>query len=147
MTMTMATTRIASDQPAVRLPTVRLVSAVVVAGALAAAGWWASAALLAGDQVEPRLAIAAWAVVAGCTVAGVLAIGPWKPRPVSRWITMWLAQTVLRMLLTPIVAFVVARAGAIDLMSLAVPLGITYLAAVVCEALVVSRFLKSWAAA
>jgi hypothetical protein len=142
-----ATTRPATDQPAVRLPTWRLFAAVIVASALAAAAWIGLATLIGGSRLDSDLAVPALIIVVLCTVVAVIAIQPWKPRPVSLWITMWLGQTVLRLTITPVAAFIAARVWSFDVMALAVPLGITYLAAVVCEALVVARFLKDPGAA
>lgn len=71
------------------------VAVVAVLVSAWAAGHWADAAA----------AGALGAGVSGVTaLAGILILRPGKSRPVSDWLTVWLAATVVRLLATPLLA-------------------------------------------
>ena len=115
----------------------------VAIGVPAALGllWWMAATL--GPWPE-----AAWAgvggagVTAAATLAGTLIMGPWKRHPVHHWMTMWLAGVVVRVLVAPILAFLLYSAAPLGLAPLGLSIGLTYLMTILSEAALLSRHLQ-----
>jgi hypothetical protein len=129
--------------PALSLPTGRLLATLLGACVLVGGGWAAVVAATGGEPGLARSGLLGGGIVAVCSTAGLLAIGPWKQRPVPLWISLWLGQTVVRLLLTPLVAWLLySAAPATAPMPLAVAVGLTYLVAVVSEATVLAGYLK-----
>jgi hypothetical protein len=97
---------------------------------------WPAGTLLSG--------VLGTAVVAAFALAGIILIRPWRDRPVSEWMTWWLALTVFRVLLTPVGAWVLysAASSGLNPKAFALAVGLTYLTTVVAEALVVSVHLR-----
>jgi hypothetical protein len=134
----------AGDGSRVRLPAGRLVAWMAFT-AMVVAGLWSAAVTIRslGPQVfaTGMLGIAVVTVIA---IAGVLVMTPWKPRPVVDWMTMWLAGTVFRMLVTPIAAFLLysALSHALAVKPLVLSVAATYLCTLLVEAAVVARHMK-----
>ena len=78
------------------------------------------------------------------SMAGVVLMTPWKPRIVADWMTMWLAATVFRVLVTPLAAFLLYSAASSVLAAkpLALAVASTYLVTLFVEAAVLSAHLK-----
>ena len=132
-------------QVPVALPTRSLLLAVIL-GSIGAAVAFVVTAWSLGAEPWARAGVFGGAVVMACTTLGLLAISPWTPRPVPMWVSMWLGQTVVRLLVTPVVAYLVYSAASVPLMAFASAVGACYLAAVLIEAKVLTRFLMTRAA-
>lgn len=131
----------ANDQP-VTLPGAALMLALAGASAVTGGAWALVAAILGKPSSIVLVGPIAAAAVTTCTVAGVLVLTPWKPRPVSMWINMWLAQTVARLFVTPVVAFLLYSAARLPTWPLIMAIGLIYLTAVTSEAGVLAMYLK-----
>lgn len=105
----------------------------MVAGGLGVATLWAILAPMWGYEgwaVSLRAAIAVLPV----TLLGWVIVAPWKSRPAVDWITIWLAGTVIRLLLTPLASVAIyslAPCGSREQFVGAV--GACYFATVLCE--------------
>lgn len=126
----------------VTLPTRQLLLSVVLSS-LVAGGLVSLLGVMMGWADWDRAGIWGGVLVAICTAGGVLAITPWKPRPMTMWVAIWLGQTVVRMLVTPAAAYLLYSATSIRPMALAAAVGSCYLAAVVVEARVLTRILAT----
>ena len=117
---------------------------MALAAMLVAALW--SAAVAVGTLGTPTLTTGMMGIVitAFIALAGVLVMTPWKPRLIADWMTMWLAGTVFRMLLTPIAAFLLysAASHALAVKPLVLSVALTYLCTVLVEAAVLARHMK-----
>jgi hypothetical protein len=89
-----------SAELALALPTGRLLLIPAVACLLVGAGW-AGVTMLVGGALQAALgALLASASAAGAAVVSMLAIGPWRRRPLIRWPFVFLVGTLLQTLLT-----------------------------------------------
>jgi len=99
-----------ADEPEIALPTMTLIAAQIVAG-IAVTLLWTGIGVLMGD---PKQFAAAGAVGAGVitaaaavtTIAGV----PWIPKPASTALLAWLGCSVLRMIVSTGVLFLLYSA-------------------------------------
>lgn len=95
-----------------------------------AAGHWADAAAVG----------ALGAGISGVTaLAGVLILRPGKSRPVSDWLTAWLAATVVRLLATPLLAGSLYSALSLPGRAFMLSVAGTYLACLLAETLWFAR--------
>lgn len=90
----------AKPEHIITLPTAPLVL-IPAAGCILVAACWAGVAWLLTGRVHPATgALLAGAAAAGAAMISMLAIGPWRARPLTRWPFVFLAGTLLQMLLT-----------------------------------------------
>jgi hypothetical protein len=92
--------------PAFSVPTGRLVAALAVAWVVDALGCGvlALADLPTGQGIETALGAAVGGGVAiVVSAASIFAFAPWKPRSALAWQTIWLASTVIRLTVTPLI--------------------------------------------
>lgn len=134
------TAQTASDnEPTLALPTLRLVAAVFGTCAASALLWMGAVALGPWGR-DVMLAGPVGALAVALTgAAGVLVMAPWKTRAISAWCTMWLAATVLRMLLTIAAAFLLYSATPLSPEALCLAIAAAYLLALLSEAGVVAH--------
>jgi hypothetical protein len=130
------------SEPVIALPTARLLVVTVVACTMAGAGSSLIAQLAWPGEGLAMVGPAAATVVALAMVGGLLAVVPWRPRPIGLWPTLWLASTVLRMLLTPILAYLLYSATPFGAAALAINVVAAYLLALAGEVIVLAGFLK-----
>lgn len=128
-------------EPVTALPTRRLLATVVVA-ALAAAGAWALAVIAAGRPEIVREGVAGATLVALVSAGSVLAIRPWTARALGDWAGPWLGGMLLRLLLTPAVAWLVYSAAPLSLVPLMLSVAVTYITVQISEAAAVALYLK-----
>ncbi|MHC4082814.1 MAG: hypothetical protein ACYS15_02790 [Planctomycetota bacterium] len=129
-------------EPSLALPTWRMLLTVAAGTVAAVVGWWAVTSIVAPGR-DVLVAGAAGAVaVAAVSVLAVLVIRPWRTRPVSAWINWWLGAMVLRILATPVVAYLLYSATALSLTPLMLSVAATYLVVQVSEAAAVAHYLK-----
>ncbi len=141
-------------EPRMRLPAAAMVLAVLGAGIVAAAvaAWLTGRIAVAPAAPAPGAVDAAVAApdpirssVLGSTVsvavalAGILVLMPWKTRPAGTWATLWLAGTVGRLLITPLVALAVYSATPVGMDPFLLSLAGTYLACLAAEVAVSAR--------
>jgi hypothetical protein len=143
----MTTPSAQSQEPTLALPTRRMLLAIAAASVATVLGWaalgWTAVASVAMPQREVLVAGASGAaVVAAVSITGVLVIRPWRTRAVSAWTTAWLAAMVLRLVVTPAVAYVLYSATALSLTPLMLSVAVTYVIVQVSEAAAVALYLK-----
>ncbi len=136
----------ASGEPFIALPTRRLLLAVCAAAAATALMWAVVATAIGpiGQNPGPQIVegAAGAAVVAVVGILGVLLIRPWKKRAMSSWTTMWLAATVMRLLLTPALAYLLYSAAPLSLTPLMLSVAVTYVIVQSSEAAALALHLK-----
>ena len=133
----MTTTATQVNEPSLKLPTWRLVITGVVTAFVVAVGW----AVMAPGVYMAEGAVGA-ATVAVLSILSLLAMGPWKTRPVSTWTTAWLAALVARLFITPALAFVLYSAAPLSLAPLMLSVAATYVIVQISEAAALSLYLK-----
>lgn len=143
----------------IRLPAAALVGAALGAGILAAAiAAWLSARLAGGGSAAAdavpgadaasegaaaaeiiRSSLLGSGVAIAVTVVGILILMPWRTRPAGTWATLWLAGTVGRLLLTPLVGLAVYSATPVRTDVFLLSLAGSYLACLAAEVAVSAR--------
>lgn len=78
-------------------------------------------------------------VVAVVAALAIVAMTPWRPRPMIDWMTWWLAGTVVRLLVTPAGAFLLYSAARLEAEPLTLSVAMTYLVTVLTETAVLAR--------
>ena len=127
-----------TKEPTFALPTVRLLMSVALSAALAGAGWVA-VTLALGQPADVQ-----WAGLMGAVVVlivgllGVLAMAPWRARPASTWMTLWLAATVLRMLAAPALTFLLYSATPLNAVALTLAVAVAYLIVLLTETVTIA---------
>jgi hypothetical protein len=137
------------EEPTLSLPTGKLLATVLLAGLGTAGLWWlllrAGLGLAlgvpagAGELVDGLVGIG---LVLAIALVSVVVMTPWKTRPMSAWMNLWLAGTVLRLLLTPPAAFVLYSAASFGAAALTLSVAAAYIAILFSEAIVLSLHLK-----
>jgi hypothetical protein len=127
------------------LPAARLVWAVVTAAGLIGSGWM-GATIVLGQPVEVQWAgLIGAGVVLVVSVLGILAMAPWKTRPASMWMTLWLAGTLVRMLAAPALTFLLYSALPLNAMALTLSVAVAYLFVLLTETAVIARHVSKTA--
>jgi hypothetical protein len=129
-------------EPSLPLPTATMLVTIAAGSAAAILAWAAVAAVVAPGRAVLAAGAAGAAVVAAVSVLAVLVIRPWRVRPVGAWINWWLGALVLRLLLTPAVAYLLYSATALSLTPLMLSVAATYVVVQVSEAAAVAHYLK-----
>ena len=130
------------SEPSIALPT-GLLLASVCGSAMATSFGWLAVVWVGGFGWEVGVAgPAGAAVVAGVGVVAVVAMQPWRSRPVISWVTIWLAAIVGRLLLTPAAAFLLYSAAPLGGTPLLLSIAITYVIVQVCEAAVLAMHVQ-----
>jgi|SRR5688572_926670 len=130
---------VTSNEATFALPTLRLLMSVALSAALSGAGWVA-VTLALGQPVDVQ-----WAGVMGAGVVlvvcllGVLAMAPWRARPTSTWMTLWLAGTVLRMLAAPALTFLLYSATPLNAVALTLAVAVAYLIVLLTETVTIAH--------
>ena len=130
------------------LPTGSLLVSIIVSVLLVAGGWATAASSMKadGDGGVFVTGMVGIGVVGVMSILGVVVMTPWKSRTIIDWMTMWLAGTVFRVLVTPVAAYVLysALAPRLSAKPLALSVAITYMIALFVEAAVLSTYLKRY---
>jgi hypothetical protein len=138
----MSTPAADTKEPSLALPTWRMLL-TIAAGTVATFMGWA----VVTSIIEPGRQIlvaggAGAAVVAATSTLAVVVIRPWRTRLVGDWINWWMGSLVLRILLTPAVAYLLYSATALSLTPLMLSVAVTYVVVQVSEATAVAHYLK-----
>jgi hypothetical protein len=128
-----------TNEPVLSMPTSRLVMGVLIAAGLTGAAWVGICLVIGQTAAIQAAGLVGAGVVAVVAAIGIVATTPWKTRPVTGWMTMWLAGTVIRMLATPAVTFLLYSAIPLNAMALTLSVAIAYLVVVLTEATIVAR--------
>lgn len=110
----------------------RLVLLAMIISGCAAGLAWSLLAPLAGWEGW-RLGMAAVASVVPVALLGWMVTAPWRPRAAIDWITIWLAGTVIRLLLTPLAAISLYSLTPCDTRQFVGALGGVYFAVLLAE--------------
>ncbi|MEE8155177.1 MAG: hypothetical protein V3T53_09525 [Phycisphaerales bacterium] len=141
-TMSITSPAPATKEPIIALPIGRMVGSIVGLSALTYAGWLA-VVWLGGFGAEAVAAgLAGAALVAAVGVAAALLMRPWRPRPLSSWVTWWLAGIVGRVLVTPAVAYLLYSATSLSGTPLLLSVATTYVIVQCGEAAALALHIK-----
>lgn len=142
-TMTIpAATSPMSDEPAIALPTGRLLAAASGA-AIAVGGGWVVVALIVG-AAPPMVRVGLWsaAIVMVAMTAGLLVIAPWRTRPIGLWMSLWLGGTLVRLIVAGGLAYVLYSATQVSEWSVLAGVGGAYFLALISEVIVLAGYVK-----
>ena len=132
----------ATKEPIIALPIGRMVGSIVGLSGLTYVGWLA-VVWLGGFGIDAVAAgLAGSALVAAVGVAAALLMRPWRPRPVSSWMTWWLAGIVGRLLVTPVVAYLLYSATSLSGTALGLAIVFSYFLALLAEWVVLDRHIN-----
>ena len=125
------------------LPTRAMLLSVLAPPLVISVAWCIAALLgaLPAATVSGIIGAAAVAVVAG---AGVLIMTPWRPRPVADWMTTWLAATVFRLLVTPVLVYLLYSAASpgLAVKPLVLSVASAYFVTLLTEAVILSSHIR-----
>ncbi|MCZ6836727.1 MAG: hypothetical protein O7G85_13200 [Planctomycetota bacterium] len=125
------------------MPTKRLIVAVLV-GAIASSLIWMLVVSIASLSRQTMLAGPVGAgLVAFTTLLGILVMSPWQTREISLWWTMWLASMVLRLLLTPALAFLLYSATSFSPEAMCLAVAASYFLTLGAEVVVIQNHVSS----
>ena len=122
-----------SNEPTFALPAGRLVVSVALAAAIVGCAWVAIAILLHQPGDVQWAGLAGAGVVLLVNVLGILAMAPWKARPASTWMTLWLAGTLVRMVAAPALTFLLYFSAPLNAMTLTLAVALAYLVVLLTE--------------
>lgn len=128
-------------EPEIAVPGRPFVAACALTPLVGGALWAVGATGLGYSREIVATGVAGAAVVLVVSLATVMVVSPWKRRPASMQMTMWLAGTVMRFLATPALAFLLYSAAPLDGKALTLSVGVVHLATLITEATVMSRLL------
>jgi len=129
-------------EPSIGLPAGWMLAIAIGVPALLGAVWWVTCTVGPWSSEVATAGVAGAAVTAVAAVAGTLIIAPWKVQPIGLWMTLWLAGVVVRLLIAPVLTFLLYSATSLRLVPLGCAVGLTYLATLLVEAAMLSRYLN-----
>lgn len=138
----MGPTATTTGEPAIPFPTGRLLAAIVGASLLTAAGWLAVVRVGGLGEGAPAAGAAGAGLVALVCSAVLMALRPWRSRPVGVWVNLWLGATVARLLLTPALAYLLYSAAPLSGTPLLLSVATTYVLVQLCEAAVLALHVR-----
>ncbi len=130
------------DEPSISLPAGAMVGLALGVPAAMGLVWWLVARVGPWSDAFAWAGVCGAAVTAAATLAGTLIIGPWKRHPVHHWMSLWLAGVVVRLLLAPVLAYLLYSAAPLGLAPFGLSIGLTYLLTILSEAALLSRHLQ-----
>ncbi len=139
--MTTPTTRDGDSEPLVTWPTARLVMVTAGVPVLCGAIWALCGRLGGGPGIAPAGAAGA-ALVGVFSLAGALAVAPWKARRLSTWASIWMGGSVARLVLLPLATALLYSATSFGLAVLALAVGLTCFLTLLAEAVVVALHVR-----
>ena len=127
-----------SNEQSIALPAARLFGTVLGVVAICVLGWLAIATLGGLSGPVEKSGIAGAAVVGAVAMLSLVILAPWKSRPFSAWMTMWLAATVARLIITPLATFLLYSVTAFDATALTISVAASYLLVLLAEVIVLA---------
>lgn len=131
-----------NQEPSIILPTQKLLFAVIAACSIVSALWILITWILGSERLIILAGPVGACIVLTTSSLGVLVMNPWKSREISMWGTMWLAATVLRLLLTPSLTFLLYSATTFQGPALGLAVVSSYFAALMAEWVVLERHIS-----
>lgn len=128
--------------PAITLPSAMLLTVVPLTALIVGLLWYIFVISTSGDVSNAVAGPAGAGVVAIVALLSVLVMTPWKARPMDLWMTFWLAGTVVRLLITPLGAFLLYSATPLPANALALAVALAYLVTVLTESVVLARHVR-----
>lgn len=122
-----------------KLPTAQLMVLVPLSALITGGLWAAIISMLGYDTATITAGAAGSAVVAAVMLISVLVLTPWKSRPMDLWMTVWFGGLVLRLVATPVGAFLLYSATSLPAEPLALAVATAYLVTVLTETAVLAR--------
>lgn len=116
-----------------------LLTVVPAAALVTGLAWYAVTRLVGPWQDAALTGLMGAIVVAAVAAVSVVAMTPWKRRPMADWMSWWLAGTVVRLLVTPACAFLLYSAARLEAEPLALSVATAYLVTVLTETAVLAR--------
>ena len=129
-------------EPIAALPTGTMLAAAC-GGAITTAVLWGLALLvIPAAQGTLPTALAAIGLVLVIYIATTMMITPWKPRRMGDWMTFWLAATVVRLLVTPVAAWVLYSAALLEVRPFGLAVALCYVLCLFLETGTIAWFLN-----
>ena len=120
----------------------RLIGTIAGVAALSASAWLAAPRLGPWDAEVAVAGVAGAVLVGALAIVALLAVWPWKMRPMSTWMNLWIGGTVLRLLLIPAATYLLYSATSLSATALALSVGLTYVLTLFAEAAVLALYVR-----
>ncbi len=129
-------------EPIMPLPARPMFAAAVAGGVTTVLLWLAGASLFESMQAGLPTALAGVGTVLAIYLATTAMLTPWKPRRMGDWMTFWLGVTVLRLMVTPVAAWVLYSAALRDVRTLGLAVALSYVLCLFLETGTLAWFLN-----
>lgn len=133
--------------PVTALPAARLVAWSSGAAALAGLAWFGIALIAGFGSGDALVGLWGAAIAAVAMAVGLLVMAPWIARPISMWMTLWLAGTLVRFAIGLGLSWVLYSATSVSPWALLAGAGGCYVVALVTEVIVLAGFVNRTLAA
>ena len=120
----------------------RLIGTIAGVAALSASAWLAAPRLGPWDAEVAVAGVAGAVLVGALAIVALLVVWPWKVRPMSTWMNLWIGGTVLRLLLIPAATYLLYSATSLSATALALSVALTYLLTLFAEAAVLALYVR-----
>jgi len=130
-----------AEQP-VTLPTGTLLIVATACSVLAASGWAAGCFTLGKDTAFAMSGVVGALVVGACSIAAILLMQPWNPKPLYRWPMVWIACSMGRLLATLALGLLLYSATPFGTRSLWMGIVVAYAVTLVGETRVYASHMK-----
>ena len=128
-----------ADEPSVAWPTWRLLGAIALVAVVAVTAWAVAAWLGPWGPGVFAAGATGVAIVAVVTAASMLALVPWKARPISSWMQWWMGGSLMRLIVVPAVTYLLYSAASLSAGALMLGVGLTYVLTLFAEAVVLAH--------
>jgi hypothetical protein len=129
-------------EPSMALPVVRLAAWPAAAAAIVGLAWFVVALIAGMGLDEAMIGLFGAGIATIAMTAGLLIIGPWIARPVSMWMSLWLAGMMVRFVVALALAWVLYSATSAGPWALLAGVGGCYFAALLTEVIVLAGFMN-----
>ncbi len=131
-----------TEEPVLAWPGWQLIGTIAGTASLSAGAWLAAPRLGPWDSGVAVAGVAGAVLVGGLTIVALLVVRPWKMRPLSTWVNIWIGGTVLRLLLIPAATYLLYSATSLSATALALSVALTYLLTLFAEAAVLALYVR-----
>jgi len=129
------------------LPFARLAGWSSGAAALAGIVWFGVAKIAGFSGGDASIGLWGAVIASAAMTCGLVIMGPWVARPVSLWLTLWLAGTLVRFAVALGLSWVLYSATSVSPWALLAAVGGCYVVALMTEVIVLARFMNRTLAA
>lgn len=130
-----------SKEPRIALPAGLLFTVMPLLTLALAGAWWLLAARLGFTSSEAVSGAVGIALVGLIHTGGWMLISPWKQRLAGDWIGWWIGSQACRLLVTPVVAYLLYCRAPTDPQGLIVAVAASYFALLIAETALIARSL------